>query len=49
MSEPASGDAVDLDSMTKAQLLAYAEENGITGVNSAMLKADILAAIKEAV
>lgn len=35
--------------MTKAQLLAYAEENGITGVSSSMLKADILAAIKEAV
>lgn len=39
----------DLDSMTKAELLTYAEQNGITGVNSAMLKADILAAIKGAV
>ena len=27
--------------MTKAELLAYAEENGIDGVNSSMLKADI--------
>uniref|UniRef100_A0AAU8B7T8 Rho termination factor-like N-terminal domain-containing protein n=1 Tax=Dulem virus 33 TaxID=3145751 RepID=A0AAU8B7T8_9CAUD len=35
--------------MTKAQLLAYAEENGIEGISSSMLKADILAAIKEAV
>ena len=39
----------NLDSMTKAELLTYAEQNGITGVNSAMLKADILAAIKGAV
>ena len=38
---------VDLDSMTKAQLLEYAADNGITGVSSSMLKADILAAIKE--
>lgn len=41
--------AGDFDSMTKAELLAYAEQNGITEVNSSMLKADILAAIKEAV
>jgi hypothetical protein len=34
--------------MTKAELLAYAAENGIGGVNSSMLKADILAVIKEA-
>ena len=39
----------DLDSMTKAQLLAYAAEQGISGVNSTMLKADILSAVKEAV
>lgn len=39
----------DFDSMTKAELLAYAEQNGITKVNSSMLKADILAAIKGAV
>ena len=32
---------VDLSSMTKAELLAYAEENGIEGVDSSMLKADI--------
>jgi hypothetical protein len=35
--------------MTKAQLLEYAAENGIGGVNNSMLKADILAAIKEAI
>lgn len=35
--------------MTKAELLAYAQANGIEGVSSSMLKADILAAIKEAV
>ena len=46
--EPASENTVDLDSMTKAQLLEYAEANGIEGVSSSMLKADILAAIKEA-
>jgi hypothetical protein len=40
--------AVDVDSMTKAELLAYANEHGISGVNSSMLKADILAIIKEA-
>ena len=39
----------DFDSMTKAELLTYAEQNGITEVNSSMLKADILAAIKGAV
>ena len=34
--------------MTKAQLLAFAAENGIDGVNSSMLKADILATIEGA-
>lgn len=38
----------DFDSMTKAELLAYAEQNGVAGLNSSMLKADILAAIKGA-
>ena len=38
----------NLDGMTKAELLAYAAENGIEGVSSSMLKADILAAIKAA-
>lgn len=40
-------DAPDLDSMTKAELLAYAAGQGITGLSSSMLKADILAKIKE--
>jgi hypothetical protein len=34
--------------MTKAQLLEYASANGIAGVSSSMLKADILAVIKGA-
>lgn len=38
----------NLDGMTKAELLAYAAEKGISGVSSSMLKADILAAIKAA-
>ena len=41
--EPAED--VDLSSMTKAELLAYAEENNIEGVDSSMLKADIYNAI----
>ena len=45
LSEPAPDDAVDLSDMTKAELLAFAEEHGITGVSSSMLKADIYAAI----
>jgi hypothetical protein len=34
--------------MTKAQLAQYAAENGIEGVSTAMLKADMIAAIKAA-
>lgn len=49
LAEPAPESAVDLDSMTKNQLLAYAADHGIEGVSSAMLKADILAAIKAGV
>ena len=48
MNEPAPASAVDLDDMTKAELLDFAQANGIEGVNSSMLKADILTAIKEA-
>lgn len=40
LNEPAP-DAVDLSDMTKAELLAYAADHGITGVSSSMLKADI--------
>lgn len=46
LNEPAEN--VDLDSMTKAELLEYAAANNIKGVNSSMLKADILTVIKEA-
>lgn len=42
MTEP-TADA--LQSMTKAQLLEYAEEKGIDGISSGMRKADIYAAI----
>ena len=38
----------ELESMTKAQLLEFAEEHGITGLSNSMLKADIIAAIEEA-
>lgn len=48
MTEPA-GDDVSLENMTKAELLEYAETNGITGVSSSMYKAEIYAVIKEAV
>lgn len=46
--EQTEADAPDFDSMTKAQLLEYAEEHGIEGVNSRMLKADILEVITNA-
>jgi hypothetical protein len=32
--------------MTKAQLLNYADENGVTGVSGSMKKADIISAIE---
>lgn len=47
MDEPT--DDADLSDMTKAELLAYAEANGIEGVNSSMLKAEIYAAIMAAI
>ena len=43
----ASADTADLGSMTKAQLLAYAQENGVAGVSSSMTKAQIIAKIEE--
>ena len=39
-------ETVGFDGMTKAQLLEYAKENGISGVSAAMNKADILAVVK---
>ena len=47
MSEPDS-DAPDIYSMTKAELLEYAKQNGIEGVSSSMLKANILSVIENA-
>ena len=38
----------NLEAMTKAELIAYATDQGIEGLNDRMLKADIIAAIKEA-
>lgn len=38
----------ELDGMTKAELLSYAAENGINGVNSGMTKAEIYKKITEA-
>lgn len=38
----------NLSGMTKAQLLDYADENGIDGVSSSMRKADILETIEGA-
>lgn len=39
---------VNLSDMTKPELLEFARQNGIEGVNSSMLKADIYNAIIEA-
>ena len=41
-------DDINLSTMTKAELLSFAAERGIDGVDSSMLKADIYAVIKEA-
>jgi len=41
-------ETLDLEKMTKAQLIAFASEHGISGLNDRMLKADIIVAIKEA-
>lgn len=38
----------DFESMTKAELIAYAEENNIEGVNDSMTKAEIIAVIEAA-
>lgn len=47
MDKPSEYD-VDFDNMTKAELLDFAEAYGIDGVDSSMLKANILAAVKAA-
>jgi len=41
-------DMPDLEAMTKAELVEYAEGLGISGLNTRMVKADIIAAIKGA-
>lgn len=43
-----SQSAAPLSGMTKAQLLAYAGEHGVTGVSSRNTKAEITRAIEEA-
>lgn len=47
--ESLSSPAPDFDSMTKNELLAYAENHGVGGVGAPMKKAEILAVIKGAV
>ncbi len=42
-----SAPSIDLENMTKKELLAYADEMGIEGLNDRMLKADIIERIRE--
>lgn len=42
----AGADTPDFSGMTKAQLLAYAGENGIEGVSGTMKKADIISVLE---
>lgn len=46
LSEPAPKNPADLDAMTKAELLRYAQKNGIPGVSGSMLKAEILDVVR---
>lgn len=39
--------SLDLNTLTKAQLLEYADEQGVEGVTSRMTKAAIIEAIEE--
>lgn len=39
---------VDLESMTKAELVQFAEDNNIPGLSTSMLKADLITDIKGA-
>lgn len=45
LSEPDPENDADLSNMTKTELLAYAEANGIEGVSSSMKKAEIYSII----
>jgi len=46
--EPAADEAGGLEAMTKDELLAYAQERGISPANASMNKADIIASIQAA-
>jgi hypothetical protein len=46
--EPAGEAGGGLDAMTKDELLAYAQERGISPANASMNKADIIASIQAA-
>lgn len=43
---PNSADTLDLSTLTKKQLLAYANEAGVEGVSSSMTKAQIIETIE---
>ena len=45
---PAADEAGGLEAMTKDELLAYAQERGISPANASMNKADIIASIQAA-
>lgn len=45
--EETQPDAVNLNSMTKAQLIDYADQLGIDGVSSRMTKAQIIEVVQE--
>ena len=44
----ATGETSQLDSMTKDELIAYAQERGISPANAAMNKAELVASIEAA-
>lgn len=44
--EEKRADSADLGGMTKAQLLSYAKESGVSGVSSRMTKAQIIETIE---
>lgn len=46
LNEPAPENPVNLNAMTKAELLSYAQKNGIPGVSGSMLKAEILDVVR---
>ena len=48
VAEQAAGEEVDLDAMTKDELLAYAQSRGISPANASMTKDEIRAGIEAA-